>query len=161
MKGSVTSSTKSYGFIDFAEVISTRRAFGSKIFVRGKHVKIAMSRFALEVVLSSNVVYFFEAHMHCPDSELEKYFMQFGQIYRCHHFVDQNGQNKTYGFVDFISPQSANLAIQKKNQLLFPGQYVKVEDALDGFNGILTGQYDDLPESAFYLKGSLTSKHLN
>eukprot|EP00403_Amphidinium_massartii_P014070 CAMPEP_0178414744 /NCGR_PEP_ID=MMETSP0689_2-20121128/23195_1 /TAXON_ID=160604 /ORGANISM="Amphidinium massartii, Strain CS-259" /LENGTH=513 /DNA_ID=CAMNT_0020036045 /DNA_START=269 /DNA_END=1810 /DNA_ORIENTATION=- len=42
-----------------------------------------------------------------------------------------------------------------------PGKYVKVEDALDGFNGILTGQYDDLPESAFYLKGSLTSKHLN
>ena len=41
----------SYGFIDFVEPKSVLRAFGSKIFVKGKHVKVALSRFAIEVII--------------------------------------------------------------------------------------------------------------
>src|SRR5690349_19527674 len=36
-----------------------------------------------------------------------------------------------------------------------PGKYVKVEDTVRGFKEILDGQHDDLPERAFYLKGSI------
>ncbi|UJA19605.1 F0F1 ATP synthase subunit beta [Thermoleophilia bacterium SCSIO 60948] len=35
------------------------------------------------------------------------------------------------------------------------GEYVKVEDTVRGFREILDGKYDDLPESAFYMKGSI------
>ena len=31
------------------------------------------------------------------------------------------------------------------------GEYVKVEDTVRGFKGLLEGEYDDLPEQAFYL----------
>jgi len=36
-----------------------------------------------------------------------------------------------------------------------PGKYVKREDTIKGFQAILNGEYDDLPESAFYLKGGI------
>ena len=37
-----------------------------------------------------------------------------------------------------------------------PGKYVSLEDSINGFNSILDGKYDDLPEQAFYLVGDIT-----
>jgi len=36
-----------------------------------------------------------------------------------------------------------------------PGRYVALEDTIRGFKGILNGDYDDLPEQAFYMVGSI------
>ncbi|MFA6809652.1 MAG: F0F1 ATP synthase subunit beta [Desulfoplanes sp.] len=36
-----------------------------------------------------------------------------------------------------------------------PGRYVKLEDTIKGFSGILQGKYDDLPEQAFYYVGGI------
>ena len=36
-----------------------------------------------------------------------------------------------------------------------PGKYVSLKDTLEGFKGILGGEYDDLPEQAFYMVGSI------
>jgi F-type H+/Na+-transporting ATPase subunit beta len=36
-----------------------------------------------------------------------------------------------------------------------PGVYVKVEDTIRGFDEILQGKHDDLPERAFFLKGTI------
>jgi F-type H+-transporting ATPase subunit beta len=36
-----------------------------------------------------------------------------------------------------------------------PGRYVKLEDTIKGFKGILNGEYDDLPEQAFHLVGTI------
>jgi F-type H+-transporting ATPase subunit beta len=36
-----------------------------------------------------------------------------------------------------------------------PGALVKIEDTIKGFKGIVSGQYDDLPESAFYMVGTI------
>lgn len=35
------------------------------------------------------------------------------------------------------------------------GKYVKLEDTVRGFKGILDGEYDHIPEQAFYMKGSI------
>lgn len=35
------------------------------------------------------------------------------------------------------------------------GKYVALNDTLEGFEGILGGKYDDLPEAAFYMVGSI------
>lgn len=37
----------------------------------------------------------------------------------------------------------------------FKGKYVEIKDTLDGFGGIIEGRYDDLPEAAFYMVGSI------
>jgi F-type H+-transporting ATPase subunit beta len=36
-----------------------------------------------------------------------------------------------------------------------PGVLVSLADTIAGFKGIVAGQYDDLPESAFYMVGSI------
>jgi F-type H+-transporting ATPase subunit beta len=36
-----------------------------------------------------------------------------------------------------------------------PGKYVALADAITGFNDVLDGKYDDLPEQAFYLVGDI------
>src|ERR1700719_3717967 len=36
-----------------------------------------------------------------------------------------------------------------------PGRYVKIADTVKGFKGIAEGKYDDIPEQAFYMKGTI------
>jgi F-type H+-transporting ATPase subunit beta len=36
-----------------------------------------------------------------------------------------------------------------------PGVFVKLEDSIRGFKGIVEGKYDDLPEAAFYMVGTI------
>src|SRR5579871_3765246 len=36
-----------------------------------------------------------------------------------------------------------------------PGVFVNLEDTIKGFKGIVAGEYDDLPESAFYMVGTI------
>jgi F-type H+/Na+-transporting ATPase subunit beta len=36
-----------------------------------------------------------------------------------------------------------------------PGKYVKVEDTIRGFKEIVEGKHDDIPERAFYMKGTI------
>ena len=38
-----------------------------------------------------------------------------------------------------------------------PGVYVSLADSIEGFNGLLDGSYDDLPEQSFYLVGDINS----
>ena len=35
-----------------------------------------------------------------------------------------------------------------------PGKFVNLEDTIKGFKGIVEGDYDDLPEAAFYMVGT-------
>jgi F-type H+-transporting ATPase subunit beta len=36
-----------------------------------------------------------------------------------------------------------------------PGKYVKLEDTIRSFREIIEGKYDDIPEQAFYMQGSI------
>jgi len=36
-----------------------------------------------------------------------------------------------------------------------PGKYVKLEDTIRGFKGIINGEYDHLPENAFFMVGTI------
>ncbi|TRY62810.1 hypothetical protein TCAL_12500 [Tigriopus californicus] len=131
LRGSgATTSRISYGFIDFQEVVSIRRAFASKVFVKGRHVKVALSRLAMEVALSESTVYFFEAHVYCDELHLENHFSPLGSIYRCLHFRQSTGQARSFGFVDYLDKHSADRACLNKSQLMYPGQFVRVSRAL-------------------------------
>jgi len=35
------------------------------------------------------------------------------------------------------------------------GQFVELQEAIDGFQSLLNGEGDDCPEAAFYMKGNL------
>jgi len=36
-----------------------------------------------------------------------------------------------------------------------PGKYVSLKDTIAGFKGIISGEYDSLPEQAFYMVGTI------
>ena len=36
-----------------------------------------------------------------------------------------------------------------------PGKYVDLKDTISGFKGLISGNYDDLPEMAFYMVGDM------
>ena len=36
-----------------------------------------------------------------------------------------------------------------------PGEFVKIEDTVRGFKGLVEGEYDDVPEQAFYMVGTI------
>ncbi len=36
-----------------------------------------------------------------------------------------------------------------------PGKYVSLKETIRGFSGILQGEYDHLPEQAFYMVGTI------
>ena len=36
-----------------------------------------------------------------------------------------------------------------------PGKYVALRDTIAGFKGIIAGEYDDMPEQAFYMVGGI------
>jgi F-type H+-transporting ATPase subunit beta len=36
-----------------------------------------------------------------------------------------------------------------------PGKFVPLKDTIKGFQGIINGDYDNLPEQAFYMLGSI------
>jgi F-type H+-transporting ATPase subunit beta len=37
----------------------------------------------------------------------------------------------------------------------FPGKYVKLEDTITSFERVLSGEFDHLPEQAFYMVGDI------
>ena len=39
-----------------------------------------------------------------------------------------------------------------------PGEYVKLEDTIQGFREIIEGKHDDLPEAAFYMVGTIEER---
>ncbi len=42
-----------------------------------------------------------------------------------------------------------------------PGKYVKLADTIKGFKAIADGQYDDMPEQAFYMMGTIEEAEEN
>ena len=36
-----------------------------------------------------------------------------------------------------------------------PGKYVPLSETIRGFKGIVNGEYDDIPEQAFYMTGNI------
>jgi F-type H+-transporting ATPase subunit beta len=37
----------------------------------------------------------------------------------------------------------------------FPGKYVKLEETIESFERVLSGEFDHLPEQAFYMQGGI------
>ena len=36
-----------------------------------------------------------------------------------------------------------------------PGKYVRLEETISGFKGLVNGEYDHIPEQAFYMQGTI------
>ena len=143
LRASETSCKRGFGFVEFKEgQRAVNRAFGSKVFVKGKLVNVTLSRMAMEVMLCETSAFFFDAFLYCDDGAVDKHFRRFGPVFRATHLLNQVRDdrrslsredaviNKSYGFVDFVDGESTMRCLAEKTQLLHPGQYVKVSKHL-------------------------------
>jgi F-type H+-transporting ATPase subunit beta len=64
---------------------------------------------------------------------------------------DKETVNRARKIQKFLS-QPFNVAEQFSG---IKGKYVKLEDTIAGFKGIIEGQYDNIPEQAFYMAGTI------
>lgn len=64
---------------------------------------------------------------------------------------DKETVNRARKIQKFLS-QPFNVAEQFSG---IPGKYVKLEDTITGFKGIIEGEYDNIPEQAFYMAGTI------
>ena len=64
---------------------------------------------------------------------------------------DKETVNRARKIQKFLS-QPFNVAEQFSG---IPGKYVKLEDTIAGFKEIIEGQYDNIPEQAFYMAGTI------
>lgn len=125
-----TTSKKNFAFVEFKDAISVRRTFTNKNFIKGKYVKVTLSKLAMELVLSPSVIFFYEAHHYCHKPKLELHFKQYGQIFRCFQFLQEDMLHpKSYGFIDFVGPDSVPRSVIQKQQLVNE-QFVRVSKFL-------------------------------
>ena len=82
LRAEVSGVKRSFAFVEFKDTISVRRTFTNKIFIKGKHVKIALSKLGMELCLSKSAIFFYEAHDYCSIKMLEQHFKQYGQVFR-------------------------------------------------------------------------------
>ncbi len=54
-----------------------------------------------------------------------------------------------------LNDSSLSLSLSRKSLLVHQVNYVSLEESIRGFNMILSGELDDLPEQAFYLVGNI------
>ena len=54
-----------------------------------------------------------------------------------------------------FSASCRNRSTWQKYLLASPGKYVTLKDTIKGFKGIVNGEYDHLPEQAFYMVGGI------
>jgi len=126
IKAEVSSVKRSFASVEFQDSISVKRTFSQKIFIKGKHVKITLSKLAMELILSTTVAFFYEAHEYCSAKKLENHFKQYGQVFRACQFLEEDLQRyKSYGFVDFIGAESVPDAVATKQQLV-NDQFIRV-----------------------------------
>lgn len=65
-------------------------------------------------------------HKSITTQNLYATFNQFGAIVSCKIAADENGESKGYGFIQFVTPEAAELAIKEVNGMLLKDQKVFV-----------------------------------
>jgi len=84
-----------YGFVDFADYGVVRKVFNvTKHYIKGKRIRIDMSRRKIEFSLQTKTIYVGELADGIDDSQLHHYFSEFGFVVSAFRIPDKVGQRK-------------------------------------------------------------------
>lgn len=95
---------KNFGVVIFRETMPVKRVLQNpRHFVNDQYVDITLSKFAMEMFLSSTTLWMWDLSWSVTKEDLTKYFSQYGAVFRSMHiFNPLTGEKKGYGFVDFV-----------------------------------------------------------
>ncbi|OQR83934.1 hypothetical protein ACHHYP_14107 [Achlya hypogyna] len=98
-------------------------------------------------------VYCGNLHNNITEEDLKAVFSAFGDVVNVIINRDDMGRSKGFGFIQFSSPEEANLAMNKGNGLELAGNFIKVGPVKEG-EGVSSGSssyygHRDAPPSSF------------
>ena len=95
---------KNFGVVSYRETQSCKRVLQNpRHSINGESVEVCLSKFCLEMLMSSSTLWMWEIGWSLEKEELAKHFAQFGPVFRAIHiFNPVNGEKKGYGLVDFV-----------------------------------------------------------
>jgi len=126
-----------YGFVDFAEFGIVRKVMNvTKHYIKGKRIRIDMSRRKIEFSLQTKTVYVGELADGIEDADLRKYFSEFGFVVNAFRIPDKDGPKRLYGFVEFDAYDSVDIVVQQREHYI-QGHRIRVDLALPIVNDML------------------------
>ena len=126
-----------YGFVDFAEYGVVRKVFNvTKHYIKGKRVRIDMSRRKIEFSLQTKTIYVGELADGIDDTNLYNYFSEFGFVVAAFRIPDKDGPKQMYGFVEFDAYDSVDIVVQQREHYI-QGHRIRVDLALPIVNDLL------------------------
>jgi len=126
-----------YGFVDFADYGVVRKVFNvTKHYIKGKRVRIDMSRRKIEFSLQTKTIYVGELVDGIDDSQLYHYFSEFGFVVSAFRIPDQDGPKQNFGFVEFDAFDSVDIVVQQREHYI-QGHRIRVDLALPIVNDMM------------------------
>jgi len=137
IKDHATGSKKTFGFVDFAEFGIVRKIMNvTRHSIQGKCIRVELSRPRIEFSHQTKTVFVGGLEDGIDDSELNKYFNQFGFVTRALRIPDKDGPKRKFGFVDFDDYDAVDIVVSQREHAI-NGHRVRVELALPMINDSL------------------------
>ena len=132
-----TGEKKTFGFVDFAEFGVVRKVMNvTKHFIQGKRIRVELSRPRIEFSHQTKTVFVGGLEDGIDDSELHKYFSEFGFVTRALRIPDKDGPKRKFGFIDFDDYDAVDIVVGQRDHSI-NGHRVRVELALPLINDSL------------------------
>ena len=127
----LTGDKKTFGFVDFAEYGVVRKIMNvTKHFIQGKRIRVELSRPRIEFSHQTKTVFVGGLEDGIDDSELHRYFSEFGFVTRAVRIPDHESDTKRkFGFVDFDDYDAVDIVVSQREHFI-EGHRVRVELAL-------------------------------
>ena len=127
----MTGDKKTFGFVDFAEYGVVRKIMNvTKHFIHGKRIRVELSRPRIEFSHQTKTVFVGGLEDGIGDTELMKYFSEFGFVSRAVRIPDrENDAYRKFGFVDFDDYDPVDIVVGQRDHFI-GGHRVRVELAL-------------------------------
>ena len=128
---------KTYGFVDFSEHGVVRKIMNvTKHFIQGKRIRVELSRPRIEFSHQTKTVFVGGLEDGIDDSELHKYFSEFGFVTRALRIPNKDEPKRKYGFIDFDDYDAVDIVVSQREHYI-EGHRVRVELALPLINDSL------------------------
>lgn len=108
----------------------------TKHFIQGKRIRVELSRPRIEFSHQTKTVFVGGLEDGIDDSELHKYFSEFGFVTRALRIPNKDEPKRKYGFIDFDDYDAVDIVVSQREHYI-EGHRVRVELALPLINDSL------------------------
>lgn len=132
-----TGTKKTFGFVDFAEYGVVRKVMNcTKHYIQGKRIRVELSRPRIEFSHQTKTIFVGGLEDGIDDSELGKYFGEFGFVTRALRIPNRDEPKRKFGFIDFDDYDAVDIVVSQREHFI-EGHRVRVELALPLINDSL------------------------